>query len=83
VKKKEIEPPPSWMAFTFEMVVYSIILVAYFALVLHYLAGWFKHLYDHDRRLFAVMALVIMIGQTTLLELVSAALSWLVLKKKA
>ena len=80
--KKEIEPPPSWKAFSFELFLYSIILVAYFALVLHYLAGWFKDLYDHDRRLFAIMALVIMIGQTTLLELVSAGLSWLVLKKK-
>ena len=80
--KKEIEPPPSWKAFSFELLLYSLLLVAYFALVLHYLGGWFKDLYDHDRRLFAVMALVVMIGQTTLLELVSGFLTWLVLKKK-
>ena len=82
MKKNEIEPPPSWKAFSLELALYAVLLVAYFALVLHYLAGWFKDLYDHDRRLFAVMALVIMIGQTVLLELVSAGLVWLVLKKK-
>jgi Kef-type K+ transport system membrane component KefB len=80
--KKEIKPPPSWKAFCLELFLYAILLLAYFALVLHYLGGWFKDLYDNDRRLFAVMALVIMIAQTTLLEVVSGFLSWSVRKKK-
>lgn len=80
--KKEIQPPPSWKAFSLELFLYSILLVAYFALVLHYLGGWFKDLYDHDRRLFAVMALVVMIGQTVLLEFVSGFLVWFVRRKK-
>jgi F0F1-type ATP synthase membrane subunit a len=80
--KNEIQPPPSWKAFSLELALYSILLVAYFALVLHYLGGWFKDLYDHDRRLFAVMALTVMLGQTALLEFVSSFLIWLVRGKK-
>jgi F0F1-type ATP synthase membrane subunit a len=77
-----MEPLPSWKTFFFELALYAILLVAYFAFVLHYLGGWFKELYDHDRRLFAVMALVVMIGQTVLLEIVSGSLIWLLRKKK-
>ena len=50
--------------------------------MLHYLGGWFKDLYDHDRNLFAVMALVIMIGQTVVLELASSFLIWFVREKQ-
>ena len=81
--KKQIQPPPSWQIFAFELLVYAVLLVAYFALVLHYLGGWFKELYDHDRMLFAVMALVIMIGQTVCLEAISSTLIWLLRRKKS
>jgi hypothetical protein len=77
-----MEPLPSWKAFLFELLLYAILLVAYFAFVLHYLGGWFKELFDHDRRLFAVMALVVMIGQTVVLEIVSSFLIWLLRVKK-
>ncbi len=69
-----MEPLPSWKAFLVELLLYSILLVVYFAFVLHYLGGWFKELFDHNRTLFAVMALVIMIGQTVGLEVVSSTL---------
>jgi uncharacterized membrane protein (UPF0182 family) len=77
-----MEPLPSWKAFVLELLLYAILLVAYFAFVLHYLGGWFKELFDHDRRLFAVMALVVMIGQTLGLEAVSGFLIWLMRGKK-
>jgi uncharacterized membrane protein (UPF0182 family) len=77
-----MEPLPSWKAFLFELLLYAILLVAYFAFVLHYLGGWFKELFDHDRRLFAVMALVVMIGQTVGLEIVRSFLVWLLRGKK-
>jgi Kef-type K+ transport system membrane component KefB len=77
-----MEPLPSWKAFLIELLLYAILLVAYFAFVLHYLGGWFKDLFDHDRRLFAIMALVVMITQTLGLEAVSSSLIWLVRKKK-
>ena len=77
-----MEPLPSWKTFLLELSLYAILLVAYFAFVLHYLGGWFKDLFDHDRRLFAVMALVVMIGQTVGLEIVSSFLIWLLRRKK-
>jgi hypothetical protein len=77
-----MQPLPSWKTFFFELTLYAILLVAYFAFVLHYLGGWFKELYDHNRDLFAVMALVIMIGQTVGLEIVSSFLTWLLRRKK-
>jgi pilus assembly protein TadC len=78
-----MEPLPSWKTFLLELLLYAILLVAYFALVLHYLGGWFKELYDHDRDLFAVMALVVMIAQTVGLEIVSSFLIWLLRRKKS
>jgi hypothetical protein len=77
-----MEPLPSWKTFLLELLLYAILLVAYFALVLHYLGGWFKELYDHDRDLFAVMALVVMIAQTVGLEIISSFLIWLLRRKK-
>ena len=77
-----MEPLPSWKTFLLELLLYAILLVAYFAFVLHYLGGWFKNLYDHDRDLFAVMALVVMIGQTVGLEIISSFLIWLLRGKK-
>jgi Kef-type K+ transport system membrane component KefB len=68
---------PTWKSFVFELVIYAVLVVAYFFLVLHYLGGWFKELFDHDRQLFAVMALVVMIGQAVGLEIVCGALFWL------
>jgi pilus assembly protein TadC len=79
----QIEPLPSWKTFLFELLIYGALLFAYFYLVLHYLSGWFKELFDHDRQLYAVMALVIMIGQTVCLEVVSALLLWLTRRRKA
>ncbi len=76
-----MEPLPGWKAFLFELLLYAALLVAYFAFVLHYLGGWFKELFDHDRNLFAVMALVVMIGQTVGLEIVSSLLMWLLRRK--
>jgi len=77
-----MEPLPSWKTFFLELLLYAILLVVYFTLVLHYLGGWFKELYDHDRDLFAVMALVVMIAQTVGLEIISSFLVWLLRRKK-
>ena len=78
-----MQPLPSWKTFFLELLLYAALLVVYFAFVLHYLGGWFKELYDHDRDLFAIMALVVMITQTLVLEMVSSTLIWLLRKKKS
>jgi hypothetical protein len=72
----------SWKSFAIELALYAVLTVAYFFFVLHNLNGWFKELFDHDRRLFAVMALVVMLGQTVGLQIVCDSLVWLVRKRK-
>jgi hypothetical protein len=72
----------NWKTFVVELLLYAVLLLAYFAFVLHYLGGWFKDLFDHDRNLFAIMALVVMITQTVVLEIASSFLSWLLRGKK-
>jgi hypothetical protein len=72
---------PNWKAFLLELMIYAALVVVYFVLVLHFFSGWFKELFDHDRRMFAVMALAVMIGQTVGLEIVSNTLVWLFRRK--
>jgi Kef-type K+ transport system membrane component KefB len=80
--KSTKQPLPTWQAFVFELLLYAGLVVAYFFFVLHYLSGWFKDLYDHDRTLFAVMALLIMIGQAVGLQIACDFLVWLMRGKK-
>ncbi len=80
--KSTKQPLPTWTAFAIELSLYSVLVVAYFLFVLHFLGGWFKDLYDHNRTLFAIMALVIMIGQAVGLEIVSSLLVWIFGVKK-
>ena len=56
-------PPPSVRSFLIEIVIYAALVVIYFLLVLHFLGGSVKHLYDEDKRLYAVVALLLMVGQ--------------------
>ena len=76
------QPLPTWTAFGVELLIYSVLLVAYFFFVLHFLGGWFKDLYDHNRTLFATMALLVMIGQAVGLEIISSFLVWIFRVKK-
>jgi hypothetical protein len=61
-------------AFLVELVVYGVFVTAYFFLVLHYLAGWLQDLHLHHVKLYASMAIVLIIGQAVLLESVT---TWL------
>ena len=80
--KSSKQPLPTWQSFTVELLLYAVLVVAYFFFVLHYLGGWFKELFDHNRTLFAVMALLVMIGQAVGLEIVCGFLIWLMRKRK-
>ena len=60
--------------FAFELVVYAALVLTYFAIILHYLAGWLKDIFDHDRRTYAVIAILLMIGQAVGLEMISSLL---------
>ena len=61
-------------AFVIELAVYAVFVTAYFFLVLHYLANWLQNLHLHHVKLYASMAIVLIIGQAVLLESVT---TWL------
>jgi hypothetical protein len=55
-------------AFAIELAIYALLVVAYFFLVLHLLGEWLYHLETHHRYTYAVLAIVLIIGQAVLLE---------------
>jgi len=55
--------------FLIELVVYAAFVAAYFFLVLHFLTDWLANLFECERRVYAVVALGLIIGQGFLLEL--------------
>ena len=61
-------------AFLVELGVYAVFVTGYFFLVLHYLSGWLQELHLNHVRLYALMTIVLIIGQAVLLESVT---TWL------
>jgi hypothetical protein len=70
-KKEKIN---TFRAFLVELAVYAVFVTGYFFLVLHYLSGWLQELHLHHVRLYALMTIVLIIGQAVLLENVT---TWL------
>ena len=77
-----MKPSLNLKMFAFELAVYTALVLTYFAIVLHYLAGWLKDIFDHDRRIYAVVAILLMIGQAVGLEMVSSLLFVFIRKEK-
>ena len=61
-------------SFVIELLCYAALVFGYFFLVLHFLGDWLKHIFDDDKRLYAIVALALMIGQGVVLEMVTTAL---------
>ena len=61
-------------AFLIELAVYAVFVTGYFFLVLHYLSGWLQDLHLHHVKLYASVAIVLIIGQAVVLESVT---TWL------
>ena len=61
-------------AFLIELAVYAAFVTGYFFLVLHYLSGWLQDLHLHHVKLYALMTIILIIGQAVLLESVT---TWL------
>jgi hypothetical protein len=61
-------------AFLIELAVYAVFVTAYFFLVLHYLSGWLQDLHLHHVKIYALMTIVLIIGQAVLLESIT---TWL------
>lgn len=61
-------------SFLVEVAVYAVLVAGYFLVVLHFLAGWVEQLYHEDLHAYAFVAILLMIGQGVVLELLTTAL---------
>lgn len=66
--RKSVKP------FLLELLVYTALIVAYYFLVLHFLGDGLQQLYQQERRVYAALALGLIVGQGLLLELLTRAL---------
>lgn len=55
-------------SFLGELVVYGLLVVAYFFLVLHFLGGWLARLDKENLKLYALVSIALIIGQAVVLE---------------
>lgn len=70
----KIDTRRTLLSFCAELVVYSGLIVAYFFLVLHFLGNRLEHLSKENIKLYALVAIGLMIGQAILLEWVTTFL---------
>jgi len=61
-------------AFAIELVIYSVLVVAYFFLVLHFLGEGLQRIAQTHRYAYAGLAILLMIGQAVLLQTVTTLL---------
>lgn len=61
-------------SFLVELAVYALFVFAYFFLVLHFLGGWLKHVFDQNKTLYAFVALALIIAQGVGLEMLTTGL---------
>jgi hypothetical protein len=70
----KIDTRRTLLSFCAELVVYSGLIVAYFFLVLHFLGNRLEHLSKENIKLYAFVAIGLIIGQAVLLEWVTTFL---------
>jgi hypothetical protein len=61
-------------AFALELVIYAVLVTGYFFAVLHLLGGWLVKLETEHIRVYAVVAILLIIGQAVVLEAVTTGL---------
>ena len=64
----------SLRAFAIELAIYSVLVTAYFFLVLHLLGEWLYHLETQHRYAYAGVALLLIAGQAVVLDSVTTLL---------
>ena len=70
----QAETTTTLRAFVIELAVYAVLVTGYFFLVLHFLSGWLQELHLHHVKVYALVAIGLIIGQAVLLESVT---TWL------
>lgn len=61
-------------AFVVELLVYAVLVTAYFFAVLHFLGGWLMRLATEHIHTYAIVAILLIIGQAVVLEAVTTGL---------
>ncbi|MGB8354938.1 MAG: hypothetical protein WCD79_13665 [Chthoniobacteraceae bacterium] len=61
-----------------ELAVYTALVVVYFFAVLHFLGEWLKRLFDANKLTYAIVALLLIVGQGVGLEMITTKLLKLV-----
>jgi hypothetical protein len=61
-------------AFIIELAIYAVLVVGYFFLVLHFLGDGLRHLEVYHRYAYALVALLLIIGQAVLLQYITTFL---------
>ena len=69
-------------AFSIELPLYAVLVAFYGFLVLHYLGAWLFSLFKTERKLYATVALALIVTQGYLLEVLSRGLLGLVKGKR-
>jgi hypothetical protein len=69
-------------AFSIELPLYAVLVLAYGFFVLHFLGGWLFHLFSTERKFYAVAALGLIVVQGFVLEILSRALLGLIKGKR-
>ena len=64
----------SMRAFAIELAAYGVLVIAYFFLVLNLLGNWLYRLDTQHRIVYAVVALLLVIGQAVVLDALATAL---------
>ena len=73
-RKSKAERSSTFRALLVELPVYALLVVAYFFLVLHFLGEWLGQLHANHTALYAVVAIILIIGQAVVLEYVTTLL---------
>jgi hypothetical protein len=61
-------------AFLVELLIYAVLVTAYFFAVLHFLGGWLVRLATEHIRTYAIIAILLIIGQAVVLEAITTGL---------
>jgi hypothetical protein len=61
-------------AFSIELVIYSILVVGYFFLVLHFLGEWLPPLFEHHKYTYGIVAVILILVQAVALEILTSFL---------
>lgn len=64
--------------FVVELLVYIGLISAYLFVVIHFLGDWIIHLFNNNRSLYAIVALLLITVQGIVLERLTSALIWVI-----